>query len=261
MEQVGWGTGLGPDVETASDGYADRFRGRAGQYLLERQEQSICALMPNVENMAVLDVGGGHGQTVGLLLRRGHSVTVLGSAGAAHNRLRHGPFGSRCRLVTGDLLSFPFQDQSFDLVVSVRLISHMPAWQRLLAEMCRVARYGVIIDYPRTVGMNALSPVLFGVKRRLEGNTRQYMSFRDREIRGAFEANAFAVTGLVGQFCLPMVVHRISNASVVSRGMEAVARQLGLARLVGSPAIVRAERRQVIADGPETVRETESAEG
>ena len=232
----------GPDVETASDDYASRFRGPAGEYLLAVQERSILDVMPDMGGMSVLDVGGGHGQTAALMLREGHAVTVLGSAPEAHDRLRRNDLGRRCTLVTGDILTLPFDDAAFDLVISVRLLSHTPHWPRLVAEMCRVARRWVIVDYPRPVGINALTPVLFGLKRRIEGNTRQYINFTDTSINTAFRDNGFAVGGRVGQFVLPMVVHRVTNARFMSRGFENVARRLGLSTALGSPAIIRADR-------------------
>jgi len=43
-----------------------------------------------------------------------------------------------------------FADRSFDFVVSLDLMEHLPvaARQRALTEMCRVARRGVIVGYP-----------------------------------------------------------------------------------------------------------------
>ena len=231
----------GADVETASDGYASRFQGAAGEYLLSVQERSIRDVMPDMRGMSVLDVGGGHGQTSALMLREGRAVTVLGSAPQAHDRLRKSPIGGRCTLVTGDILALPFDDGAFDLVMSVRLLPHTPSWPRLVAEMCRVARRWVIVDYPRPVGINALTPVLFGLKRRIEGNTREYINFSDATISTAFGDNGFAVTKRVGQFVMPMVVHRLTNARF-SRGVETAALRLGLTNALGSPAIIRADR-------------------
>ncbi|MCP1675789.1 ubiquinone/menaquinone biosynthesis C-methylase UbiE [Natronocella acetinitrilica] len=232
-----------PDVETASEGYASRFQGSAGQYLLRAQERALLSLLPHGSPLTVLDVGGGHGQTASVLAREGHAVTVLGSTPEAFHRLRALGLQHRCRLATGDLLSTPFADASFDVVVSVRLISHMEDWQRLIAEMCRVARGAVIIDYPRTVGVNALTPVLFGVKQRFEGNTRNYRSFSDEQIAEAFDRNGHHVAARVGQFVLPMVVHRFTGAGPVSRGLESLAARVGLRDRFGSPVMIRADRR------------------
>ncbi len=232
----------GPDEETASEDYARRFRGRAGDYLLDTQERCITGLMPAGTAMTVLDVGGGHGQTAAVMTKLGHRVTVLGSTEASLARLRQGPLSAQYTLITGNLLSLPFADASFDLVISVRLLSHMRQWHSLVDELCRVARRSVIVDYPRRSGFNALTPLLFGLKRRVERNTRTYTSFRDAEIDRAFRANGFERTARAGQFCLPMVVHRMTDASPLCRSLEHVSARLGLGALVGSPVLVRADR-------------------
>lgn len=233
----------GPDVETASDGYASRFAGSAGRYLLDVQARSVRQVLQRTGRLTVLDVGGGHAQTAALMVADGHEVTVLGSAPEAHERLLGGEQADSIRLVTGDLLRLPFPDASFDLVLAVRLLTHMPQWEQLLAEMCRVARRYVVIDYPRPRGVNALTPLLFRLKRRIEGNTRTYRNFSDRQIAAAFRKNGFALEERVGQFVLPMVVHRISGSGVVPRGLERIARELGLSYALGSPVIVRADRK------------------
>ena len=69
----------------------------------------------------------------------------------------------------GRLYKLPVADRSFDLVIAVRLISHVPEWRRLIAELCRVARQAVVIDYPSKSGLNALTPLLFGMKKSVEG--------------------------------------------------------------------------------------------
>ncbi len=53
-----------PDIETASDSYAQRFAGAAGRYLLAEQDAAIRAVLADWRGGTVLDVGGGHGQLV-----------------------------------------------------------------------------------------------------------------------------------------------------------------------------------------------------
>lgn len=237
----------GPDVDTASEDYAGRFRGAAGHYLLAVQERVVREVMPIGAGLRVLDVGGGHAQTAALMDRMGHAVTVLGSSPDARGMLGRSPLAQRCDFVTGNLLAFPFPDAAFDVVISVRLVSHMPEWERLLGEMCRVARHSVIIDYPRTVGFNRLTPRLFNLKRHLEGNTRTYLSFDDAAIDEAFRGHGFNTAQRVGQFCLPMVLHRVTRASPVLRGLEGILRRVGLTRRMGTPAIARADRTPALA--------------
>ena len=50
------------DIETSSDGYAARFAGPVGEWMLEIQETITVALLPKTPSATILDVGGGHGQ-------------------------------------------------------------------------------------------------------------------------------------------------------------------------------------------------------
>src|SRR5690606_21590302 len=79
-------SGATPDVETSSAGYASRFAGPAGKYLLQTQSQAIEQVLRGLPPGRALDVGGGHGQLVPLLRRLGWQVTVHGTdARCAHN--------------------------------------------------------------------------------------------------------------------------------------------------------------------------------
>ncbi len=231
-----------PDIETASDAYAARFSGAAGRYLLSAQEASIRALLADWRGGGtVLDVGGGHGQLTPLLRSLAREVVVLGSDARGLTRVRR-DFPD-CVTATGDLLDLPFPPRSFDVVVAVRLLPHVRNWPRLLSELCRVARSTVIVDYPRTSGVNSLTPLLFPLKKRLEGDTRQYRNFRDGEIGDMFRACGFEPRERRAQFFLPMVMHRRANGASPLRAIERSAQLLGLTQAIGSPVVLRADRR------------------
>lgn len=231
-----------PDIETSSADYARRFAGKAGRYLLDVQSRTIARALRDLPPGTALDVGGGHGQLVGLLRDLGWKVTVHGTDAQCERNLRelHGhvdvPF------VQGDLFSLPAEDRSYDLVIAVRLISHVEDWPRLVAEMCRVARKAVVIDYPSTGGLNALTPLLFGLKKSLEGNTRTYTSFSRRQLAEVFARHGFGGVREVKQFFMPMVVHRVGKAMLPLRVAEHLFRALGLTALAGSPVILRTTR-------------------
>ena len=50
------------DIETSSDGYAQRFAGAVGAWFLRVQEDATLRLLHAFPNARILDVGGGHGQ-------------------------------------------------------------------------------------------------------------------------------------------------------------------------------------------------------
>jgi SAM-dependent methyltransferase len=230
-----------PDIETASEAYARRFAGAAGRYLLGEQDAAIRAVLADFRGGSVLDVGGGHAQLTGLLRSLGADVLVFGSDARGLERVRR-EF-PECATATGDLLELPFASRSFDVVVAVRLLPHVRNWARLICELCRVARATVVVDYPRTSGFNGLTPLLFPLKKRLEGNTRHYRNFRDAEIDDVLRLCGFEPRERRAQFLLPMVAHRKANGVAALRGFERAAKLLRLTQRLGSPVVLRADRR------------------
>jgi 2-polyprenyl-3-methyl-5-hydroxy-6-metoxy-1,4-benzoquinol methylase len=231
------------DIETASAEYARRFSGAVGAWFLDVQAAATLELAAPWQGRGVLDVGGGHGQLTGPLAAAGFDVTVLGSAPSCRERVAAWVDADRARFQVGDLLHVPWPARSFDVVLAFRLLPHVARWRDLVAELCRVARHAVIVDYPTRRSVNAFARLLFRLKRRVESDTRPFDVFKDEDVTEGFSANGFAVTGRCAQFFLPMALHRGLGSASVSRASERVARALGLTRVLGSPVIVRATRR------------------
>jgi 2-polyprenyl-3-methyl-5-hydroxy-6-metoxy-1,4-benzoquinol methylase len=229
------------DIETSSDDYATRFAGSAGQWMLEVQERLTLDVLAGFPGASVLDVGGGHGQITRPLCRAGHAVTVLGSAESCRHRIADLVEAGRCRFDVGNVVELPYSDHSFDVVVSFRLLTHCERWPQLVAELCRVARRAVVVDYPTSQSVNAIAPALFGAKKRIEKNTRTWRLFRHDEVREAFAHNGYALAEQRKQFFLPMVLHRALGRRALCAAIEAAPRALGLTALFGSPVIVRME--------------------
>jgi ubiquinone/menaquinone biosynthesis C-methylase UbiE len=228
-----------PDIETSSEGYASRFSGRAGTYLLEVQGVGMDSLISEFSGQSVLDVGGGHGQLLGVYRRNNMQVNLHGSDPECFARLAR---DEEIEFFVSDIFALPFGDRSVDVVTAVRLVSHVDEWPALLKEMCRVARVCVIIDYPSKRSLNALTPLLFGLKRGIEKNTRTYISFSHRQLRKEFTRYGFAAVTEYKQFLLPMVVHRTLGGGKLPRAIEKVCRAVGLTRLFGSPILLKATR-------------------
>jgi ubiquinone/menaquinone biosynthesis C-methylase UbiE len=230
-----------PDIVTASDDYARRFAGDAGAYLLEVQSRAVRSALKAPFGDSVLELGGGHAQLAPLLRERSSLLVELGSDSVCHARLRR-HHGTAIDCVTGDLLRLPFADRSIDLVIAVRLLPHVENWPQLVAECCRVARQAVVLDYPSLANVNFLSPLLFQIKKRIEGNTRHYLSFYQYQLARELRRHGFAVSRRVPQFFLPMVIHRLTHGHPWLRTLERVFARLGLTWLLGSPVILRADR-------------------
>jgi len=230
------------DVETASEDYAQRFSGECGRYFMEVQTCIAINSLKSYPNASVLDVGGGHAQLAIPMMDAGFRVTVAGSADSCRNRLdRLLPSGG-VAYQTCDLLNLPFKEQSFDIGIAFRLLPHVPEWKRQIAEVCRISRKAVLIDYPDIRSWNIMNRVLFRAKKAFEGNTRPFSMFSRKQILREFRGHEFNRVAMWPEYFLPMVIHRFIRSQMTSNVLETIPKITGMTRLFGSPVIVRAER-------------------
>jgi SAM-dependent methyltransferase len=231
------------DVETSSDAYARRFSGAVGRYFLDVQSVITLDLLTAWPGAKVIEVGGGHGQLTGPLVEAGYDVTVLGSDPSCQARVSRWTKEGRVRFQAGDLTAAPFPDRAFDVALSYRLLPHARRWRAVVGELARLARQAVLIDYPTTRSVNAISGSLFGLKKNVEGDTRPFTVFRDAEVEEACAEHGFHPTARRGQFLFPMALHRATGSAGLARTLEATGGALGLRGAFGSPVILRLERR------------------
>jgi 2-polyprenyl-3-methyl-5-hydroxy-6-metoxy-1,4-benzoquinol methylase len=233
-----------PDVGASSDEYARRFTGPVGGWFLDVQNSlTQSALARYGHPLRIVDVGGGHGQLVGPLTAAGHSVEVVGSTPQCAARLAPWMETGACTFRTAPLLELPYADQELDVAVCMRTLVHIADWKRLVGELCRVARFGVIVDYASSESMNVLSKPLFPLKLMVDGPTRTFSVFPRSAVESAFEEHRFAVRDVYPQFFLPMSLHRMHGSAALGRVLEEIPHRLGLTSRWGSPIILHTQRR------------------
>ena len=225
-----------PDLESSTEDYATRFSGKVGKWFLNRQSIATESLLKG-ENLNILDVGGAHGQNIETLRKLGHRITIFSSDGCPTTIIDHALANNLIEYKTGNLLQLPFEDNSYDVVISYRTMSHMEDWQGFIAEMSRVAKSRVIIDYPTIYSFNVFYRILFKAKKRIEKNTREFNTYTTKSIAHCFKNNGFELESKFHQFFLPMALHRLLGNPVVSTIAETIFAFVGLTELLGSPLI------------------------
>lgn len=84
----------------------------------------------------LLDIGGGTGNYALALRRHGFEPTVVDLSDEMLSRAR----AKGMSAVVGDAAVLPFEDESFDAVMLVSMLHHVPEWRVALAEAARVLR-------------------------------------------------------------------------------------------------------------------------
>lgn len=92
----------------------------------------------------LLDLGCGLGGYAHLLAQQGHTVRAL-DVNPAYVEIARG-LGVDASVFDG--ATIPLPDDSVDTVFMIEVLEHVPAPERLLAELARVARRNVIITVP-----------------------------------------------------------------------------------------------------------------
>lgn len=225
------------DVATSSEDYARRFSGQIGSYFLEVQERLVTqALSVLPTGSSVLEIGGGHGQLLGAY--DGFKATIHGSSERCLARV----VGSGVDTVVAPFENLSFPDSSYDAVVAIRLMAHVEDWRSFVKQLTRISRRLVVLDFAPLVGFNLLTPVLFQLKKAIEGNTRNYSCQTVTEVTKFCEGIDLQVSLLEKQFFFPMGIHRLLANRAISERLELVAEALRLTKMFGSPAILAVEK-------------------
>lgn len=227
-----------PDIHSSTEAYARRFAGSVGKYFLDIQADQAMSLISSCQSGRILDVGGGHGQLLPYLLDKGYDVTVLGSDSSCFSGLIDSRSTGRCRCVAGDIMNPPFSDDSFDVVIAFRMLAHIYNWHEFIHNLCRVACKLVMVDFPTILSMNAVTPLFFSLKRKVEGNTRPYQLYSHKQISSCFCDAGMTRINSMAQFFWPMALHRSIGCPRLSQIMEYVPRVIRLTQWFGSPVIL-----------------------
>nr|PZN88612.1 MAG: hypothetical protein DIU54_01620 [Acidobacteriota bacterium] len=221
-----------------------RFSGDVGRFLLEEQARLLEAALDPSPARRILDVGTGTGRAAIGLARRGARVTGLDASiemiGVA--RVRAADAGVRIPFAVADAHALPLPDRSVDAAVSLRVIMHALDWRRCIAELCRVSRWRVVVDFPSSRSFAAIESA---VRRRRLARGEKVEAYRVlsvREVSEAFAAGGFRIVDVRRQFVLPIALHKRIDRFGATLACERVLAALGALRVFGSPVTVVAER-------------------
>lgn len=149
----------------------------------------------------VLDVGCGDGTVLAELARRGIGSTRVGLdiSSSAVRLAASRPELSAAHVFDGERIAF--EDRAYDLAFATHVLEHVPAPERLLAELLRVARVA-IVEVPLEDNLSARRPHA----RQLSRAAGHLHRFGRSEIRGLLQAAGWEPRGEILD-PLPVAVH------------------------------------------------------
>lgn len=221
-----------------------RFGGPIGQYLAECQASILREAFGPLGHASILDVGTGTGRAAVELARSGARVVGVDASAEMLQvaRIRAREAGVVLELGLADAHDLPFGSRSVDGAVSLRVLMHALDWRRCVAELCRVARARVVVDFPAAFSLASLESQYRRALKRAGRPVEAYRVMREADVVAAFAASGFRVVMTRRQFVLPIALHKAVGRLGMSRAVEGALAQAGLRRLLGSPVTMVAER-------------------
>jgi SAM-dependent methyltransferase len=221
-----------------------RFGGPIGRFLAEHQADILSRALTPLAGRRVLDVGTGTGRAaIGLALERAVVVGLDASREMLRvARARAVDAGVALPAGAADAHHLPLADRSVDAAVSLRVLMHAVDWRQCVAELCRVSRWRVVVDFPSRSSAAALESAGRKAARALGRRVEDYRVLRTADVELAFRTHGFAIVSTDRQFVLPIALHKAIGRLSVTRSVEAVLRAAGLLRIFGSPVTMVAER-------------------
>jgi len=223
---------------------AKRFGGPIGHILLEDQERVLAGFLGDIAGRRVLDMATGTGRAALALAGRGALVTGVDASREmlAVARQRAMDAGLRVEFAEGDAHKLAYADRSFDAVVCLRMLMHVPDWRMALSELCRVSGERLIFDYPALGSVASVQAAWRRLAARLGSSVEAYRVFSAREIARELDRHSFRIVSQHKQFVLPIAVHKAVGSPLFTRSVERALAGAGILGLAGSPVTIAAQR-------------------
>lgn len=232
------------DPAMASSFDAKRFGGPIGKMLLDDQERVLAEFLGDVSGRRILDMATGTGRAALALAKRGAIVTGVDASREMLTvaRLRAVDAGLVVDFAEGDAHALAYPDRSFDAVVCLRMLMHVPDWRTALSELCRVSRHRIVFDYPAFGSAATLQAIWRRAASKMGRTVEAYRVFRSADVARELHRHGFRITATHKQFVLPIAFHKSVGSAGFTRALEGMLAGAGMLRLAGSPVTIAAER-------------------
>jgi len=138
------------DVDVPKGNTYDKYASRnpVERRLMDGFFAALDASLPRTSPGRILEVGVGEGEVTSRLAARWPDASICG-VDLPDDALAASWAGQDFAPVFGDIGHLPFGVDTFDLVLAIEVLEHVPYPDVALAELARVARRDVVLSVPR----------------------------------------------------------------------------------------------------------------
>jgi len=164
------------------------------RWLVRRFHERIVGLVRAAGASHILDAGCGEGFTLRELHTDGVQAAMVGTD-VSHNALAWNRANrmSSSSLIVADVRHLPFSPNSFDLVVCLEVLEHMPDAASGLSELLRVSRDHVLISVPHEPFFRGANFLRGKYLRTLGNNPEHLHTYTGHALRRLLSAQAEVV--------------------------------------------------------------------
>jgi ubiquinone/menaquinone biosynthesis C-methylase UbiE len=121
---------------------SDYDRDRTRRYFNFVNDMETGILFDYCKNKDVLEIGCG----TGIILRKIQKVVRFGIGVDLSGEMLKIAYSKDLEVVQGDVVNLPFEDETFDVTFSFKVLSHVPEIEKAISEISRVTKkHGVMI--------------------------------------------------------------------------------------------------------------------
>ncbi len=164
--------------------------------LAENIIQALPASAPSA-GKKIIDIGCGEGYLLYKIQEKFPKAELYGldlSDGRITTTKGHVP---KSYLLRGDVLSLPFADNTFDVVICSELLEHMNEYKEVVAELIRISKKHIIITVPNELKLVSLMCPKCKTKHYLDGHVN---FFTEDKLKNIFEEKSGVSVKKTGKF-------------------------------------------------------------
>lgn len=221
----------------------ERFGGAFGRYLRDHEIAVFLSMVEGAHGW-VLDVGAGTGKLSLPLMRHSRQVISLDVSPEMLRFARESADQEGLDLtpVVCDVHDLCFGNETFECVVASRLLMHLADWRKAIAELCRVTRGAIVVDFTPWRSLAGVTSLFMQCWSFFRADIDLPKVFLIRRVTRELRRQSFRLVMLKRSFFLPMTFHRWLDRPMLSVKMEGLCRRLGLVQCFGAPVSLLAIR-------------------